>query len=71
MSEIRQINTTKTSVPILAILALAIVFAVGLFVVGYDQGHIFSVVLCESAKPDLYIHAFTNDMRHAAAFPCH
>ncbi|MBT3574133.1 MAG: CbtB-domain containing protein, partial [Nitrosopumilus sp.] len=32
MSEIRQINTTKTSVPILAILALAIVFAVGLFV---------------------------------------
>ncbi|MBT5278363.1 MAG: CbtB-domain containing protein, partial [Nitrosopumilus sp.] len=61
MSEIRQINTTKTSVPILAILALAIVFAVGLFVVGYDQGHIFSVVLGESAYADLYIHELTHD----------
>ncbi|MBT3861879.1 MAG: CbtB-domain containing protein [Nitrosopumilus sp.] len=71
MSEIRQINTTKTSVPILAILALAIVFAVGLFVVGYDQGHIFSVVLGESAYADLYIHELTHDMRHAAGFPCH
>ena len=70
MSEIRQINTTKTSVPILAILALAIVFAVGLFVVGYDQGHIFSVVLGESAYADLYIHELTHDMRHAAGFPC-
>ena len=71
MSEIRQINTTKTSVPILAILALAIVFAVGLFVVGYNQGHIFSVVLGESAYADLYIHELTHDMRHAAGFPCH
>ena len=71
MSEIRQINTTKTGVPILAILALAIVFAVGLFVVGYDQGHIFSVVLGESAYADLYIHELTHDMRHAAGFPCH
>jgi len=71
MSETRQINTTKTSVPILAILALAIVFAVGLFVVGYDQGHIFSVVLGESAYADLYIHELTHDMRHAAGFPCH
>ena len=70
MSEIRQINTTKTSVPILAILALAIVFAVGLFVVGYDQGHIFSVVLGESAYADLYIHELTHDIRHAAGFPC-
>ncbi|MBT7919706.1 MAG: CbtB-domain containing protein [Nitrosopumilus sp.] len=55
----------------LAILALAIVFAVGLFVVGYDQGHIFSVVLGESAYADLYIHELTHDMRHAAGFPCH
>jgi len=71
MSSLTQITKSKTKIPILAILALAIVFAVGLFVVGYDQGHIFSVVLGESAYADLYIHELTHDMRHAAGFPCH
>ncbi len=71
MSESRQINVSKTGVSKLAIVTLAIIFAVGLFVVGYDQGHIFSVVLGESAYEDLYIHELTHDMRHAAGFPCH
>ena len=71
MSESKQINVSKTTVPKLAIIALAIIFAVGLFVVGYDQGHIFSVVLGEQAYADLYIHELTHDMRHAAGFPCH
>lgn len=71
MSQSRQINVSKNDVPKLAIIALAIVFAVGLFVVGFDQGHIFSVVIGESAYADLYIHELTHDMRHAAGFPCH
>ncbi len=71
MSQARQVNVSKNDVPKLAIIALAIIFAVGLFVVGYDQGHIFSVVLGESAYADLYIHELTHDMRHAAGFPCH
>ena len=71
MSSPTQITKSKSQVPIFAIIALAIVFAVGLFVVGYDQGHIFSVVLGESAYEDLYIHELTHDMRHAAGFPCH
>jgi len=71
MSESRQINLSKTGVSKLAIVALAIVFVVGLFVVGYDQGHIFSIVLGEQAFEDLYIHELTHDMRHAAGFPCH
>ena len=71
MSELNQINVSKTAVPKLAIVALAIIFAVGLFVVGYDQGHIFSIVLGEQAYADLYIHELTHDMRHAAGFPCH
>jgi hypothetical protein len=71
MSQSRQITVSKNDVPKLAIIALAIIFAVGLFVVGYDQGHIFSVVLGESAYADLYIHELTHDMRHAAGFPCH
>jgi len=71
MSSPTQITKNTTQVPIFAIIALAIIFAVGLFVVGYDQGHIFSVVLGESAYEDLYIHELTHDMRHAAGFPCH
>jgi len=66
-----QVTKSKSQVPIFAIIALAIIFAVGLFVVGYDQGHIFSVVIGESAYEDLYIHELTHDMRHAAGFPCH
>jgi len=71
MSESRQINVSKTAVPIFAIALLAVVFAFGLFFVGYDQGHIFSIVLGEQAFEDLYIHELTHDMRHAAGFPCH
>ncbi len=71
MSQSRQINVSKSGVPIIAIVALAIVFAVGLFLVGFDQGHIFSIVYGEQAFEDLYIHELTHDMRHAAGLPCH
>jgi hypothetical protein len=71
MSESRQINVSKTGVSKLAILVLALVFVTGLFLVGFDQGHIFSVVYGEQAFEDLYIHELTHDMRHAAGFPCH
>ena len=71
MSQSRQINVSKSGVPIIAIIALAFVFAAGLFLVGFDQGHIFSVVYGEQAFEDLYIHELTHDMRHAAGFPCH
>ena len=56
MSEVRQINKSKFAVSKVAILALAIVFAAGLFVVGFDQGHIFSIVYGEQAFVDLTIH---------------
>jgi len=71
MSQSRQINASKNSVPVIAIIVLAVVFAAGLFVVGFDQGHIFSLVYGEEAFQDLYIHELTHDMRHAAGFPCH
>ena len=71
MSEVRQINKSKFAVSKVAILALAIVFAAGLFVVGFDQGHIFSVVIGEQAFDEMFIHELTHDMRHAAGFPCH
>ena len=71
MSESRQVNVSKTGVSKLAIIALALVFAAGLFLVGFDQGHIFSLVIGDQAFEDLYIHELTHDMRHAAGFPCH
>ena len=71
MSQSKEITVSKSKVPIFAIALLAVVFVFGLFFVGYDQGHIFSIVLGEQAFEDLYIHELTHDMRHAAGFPCH
>jgi uncharacterized membrane protein SpoIIM required for sporulation len=60
-----------TDAPIFAIAVLAFVFIFGLFIVGYDQGHFFSVVQGEQAFIDQFLHEFTHDLRHAAGFPCH
>ena len=60
-----------TDTPIFAIAILAFVFIFGLFSVGYDQGHFFSVVQGEQAFIDQFLHEFTHDLRHAAGFPCH
>ena len=58
-------------IPTVALLTLVSVFIVGLFVVGFDQGHIFSMINGESAFIDQFLHELTHDMRHAAGFPCH
>ena len=71
MSQSRGITISKSGVPIYAIILLAGIFAFGLFVVGYDQGHLFSVVFGEVAFDEMLIHELTHDMRHAAGFPCH
>ncbi len=71
MSESRGITVSKSEIPIYAVALLAIIFACGLFFVGYDQGHLFSVVIGEKAFEDLYVHELTHDMRHGAGFPCH
>jgi hypothetical protein len=71
LSQSKEITVSKFNVPIFAVVILAIIFAFGLFFVGFDQGHLFSIVLGEQAFEDLYIHELTHDMRHAAGFPCH
>ena len=38
--------------------------------VGFDQGHIFSLVMGEQAFDNMFIHELTHDLRHAAGFPC-
>ena len=71
MSQSKEIVISKSGVPIFAVAILAIIFGFGLFVVGYDQGHLFSVVMGEIAFDEQFIHELTHDMRHAAGFPCH
>ena len=71
MSQSREITVTKSGVPIVAVIVLALIFVFGLFFVGYDQGHLFSIIQGAEAFDELYIHELTHDMRHAAGFPCH
>ena len=71
MSCSKEIVVSKPHVPIFAVAILAVIFAFGLFFVGYDQGHLFSIIQGAEAFDDLFIHELTHDMRHAAGFPCH
>ncbi len=71
MSQSKEIAISKSSIPKLAIVVLAAIFAFGMFAVGFDQGHLFSVAFGEQAFDQMYIHELTHDMRHAAGFPCH
>ena len=66
-----QITKTNYSVPKFAAGILLIIFGLGLFVVGFDQGHLLSLVEGKNAFDDLYLHELFHDMRHAAGYPCH
>ena len=67
----KQSTITASGTSKIAVAALALVVVFGLFVVGFDQGHIFSLVMGEQAFDEMFIHELTHDMRHAAGFPCH
>ena len=67
MQTIKSINT----VPRVALVILLPIFMIGFFVVGFDQGHIFSIIYGESSFTEQFLHELTHDMRHAAGFPCH
>ena len=67
------VQTTKfiNAVPKVALVILASIFVIGLFIVGFDQGHVFSIIYGESSFTEQFLHELTHDMRHAAGFPCH
>ena len=67
----KQSTIIESGVSKVAVIFLALVFTLGLFVVGFDQGHIFSIVIGEEAFDNMFIHELTHDLRHAAGFPCH
>ncbi len=70
-NSLMQVTISPEKVPVVAVVVLGLVFAVGLFIVGFDQGHIFSIAFGEQAFEDMYLHELTHDLRHAAGFPCH
>jgi len=55
-----------------SVLAILVTISmIGFFVVGFDQGHLFSLIHGESSFTEQFLHELTHDMRHAAGFPCH
>ena len=71
MSFLVQTIKLSNTVPKVALVLLLPVFIIGLFVVGFDQGHIFSTIYADTSFTDQFLHELTHDMRHAAGFPCH
>ena len=67
--ELRVMN--NDSVPKLAIGILAVIAIFSIYIVGYDQGQLFSLVQGSKAFDTMWLHEFTHDIRHAAGFPCH
>jgi uncharacterized membrane protein SpoIIM required for sporulation len=71
MSFSEQIVRAAEGVPKIAVGILLGVLVLGVFVMGFDQGQIFSVAQGQQAYNDMWMHEFSHDMRHAAGFPCH
>ncbi|HJU35119.1 MAG TPA: CbtB domain-containing protein [Nitrososphaera sp.] len=71
INETMQITKSPSSVPKIAVAILLGVMLIGIFMVGYDQGHLFSMAQGQQAFDNLWMHEFFHDMRHAAGFPCH
>ncbi len=71
MSQSRLLHLSQNKISVLSIVALAVIFGMGLFVVGFDNGQIIQAAFAESGIDPLIIHELTHDMRHAAGFPCH
>jgi len=58
-------------IPKSVFIILVTISIVGFFAIGFDQGHIFSLIYGESSFAEQFLHELTHDMRHAAGFPCH
>ena len=57
--------------PRIAVGILLGILIMGIFVVGYDQGHLLSIVQGQEAFDTKWMHEFYHDMRHSSGFACH
>ena len=71
MSTYNETITYRQDTSKIALGFLAAIVVFGIFVVGFDQGQLFSIVQGNSAYNVKYLHEFTHDIRHASGFPCH
>ena len=71
MSISKQITKESSKVPKIAVSVLLVIMIFGFFIVGYDQGHLFSLAQGDQAFDTMWMHEFYHDMRHSAGFPCH
>jgi hypothetical protein len=71
MSQTRQLLRVAGEVPKLAVGILLGVMALGIFMMGFDQGQLFSVAQGQQAYDSMWMHEFYHDMRHGAGFACH
>ena len=67
----KQITNDINTVPKMVVGVLLAILVFGIFIVGYDQGHLFSLAQGQKAFDTMWMHEFYHDMRHAAGFPCH
>ncbi|MDW0252455.1 MAG: CbtB domain-containing protein [Nitrososphaeraceae archaeon] len=67
----QQVTKDINGIPKIAVGVLLGILVFGLFIVGYDQGNLFSLAQGEQAFDTMWMHEFYHDMRHAAGFPCH
>ncbi|MGE5661576.1 MAG: CbtB domain-containing protein [Ignavibacteriales bacterium] len=72
MSNVNMLLVKESSgLPKISIGVLLAILLFGMFIVGYDQGQLFSLVEGQKAFDDMWMHEFYHDLRHAAGFPCH
>lgn len=67
----KQITNDINAVPKTVIGVLLGILVLGMFMVGYDQGNLFSLAQGDQAFDTMWMHEFYHDMRHSAGFPCH
>ena len=70
-SILRQVTKEPPRVSRIAVGILIAILLFTMFIVGYDQGHLFSIVQGQPAFDNMWMHEFYHDMRHASGFPCH
>ena len=68
---LQQLTKSSHGVPKLAVGILLVLFGVGFFAMGFDQGQLFSLIEGQNAYGEMYLHEFSHDARHASGFPCH
>lgn len=67
----KQITNDINTIPKTVVGVLLGILVLGMFMVGYDQGNLFSLAQGDQAFDTMWMHEFYHDMRHSAGFPCH